>query len=85
MGDHEDENDPTKMPEATAQVWGLVAVKSLASLIPFAGGPAAEVLGAIIAPRIEKSTTEWLEDMRHDLDALSKWKTDVIPCRTIPL
>ncbi len=31
MGDHEDENDPTKMPEATAQVWGLVAVKSLVS------------------------------------------------------
>ncbi len=67
MGDHKDGNDPTKMPQATTQEWGLVLAKSLASLIPFAGGPAAEVLGAIITPQIEKSKTEWLENIRRDL------------------
>ena len=81
MGDHEDENDLTKMPEAPAQEWGLVLAKSLASLIPFAGGPAAEVLGAIITPQIEKSKTEWLENIRRDLYELSKWKTEVTPER----
>src|SRR5258706_6507518 len=81
MSDHKDENDPTKMPEAPAQEWGLVVAKSLASLIPFAGSPAAEVLGAIIAPQVEKRKTEWLENMRRDLNELSKRMSEVTPER----
>src|SRR5690348_4059204 len=65
------EIQPT-MPHNRAGEWGLVAAKALASLIPFAGGPAAEVLGAIIAPRIEHRTTEWLEGIAKRLDELSK-------------
>lgn len=59
--------DPTKMPTNRAGEFGLVAVRAVASLIPFAGGPAAEVLGAIIAPSVQRRTTEWLEGIARGL------------------
>jgi hypothetical protein len=84
MSDHQDANDandPTKMPQATAQEWGLVVAKGLASLIPFVGGPAAEVLGAVIAPQIEKRKVEWLEGIARGLYELQQQSADVTPER----
>jgi hypothetical protein len=81
MGDYRDEEDPTKMPQATAQEWGLVVAKSLASLIPFAGGPAAEVIGAIITPQIEKRNIEWLEGIARGLLELQQQFSEVTPER----
>lgn len=69
------------VPHNTAAEWGLVTAKALVSLIPFAGGPAAEVLGAIIAPRIEHRTTEWLEGIAKGLDELSKRVAKLTPER----
>lgn len=72
---------PTKMPENASGEWGLVAVKAVASLLPFAGGPAAEVLGALIQPQIERRKTEWLEEIARGLDDLSMRVTDLTPER----
>jgi hypothetical protein len=75
------DGDLAKVPENRAGEWALVVAKAAATLIPFAGGPAAEVLGAILQPQIEKRKTEWLESIARGLDALSKQVDDLTPER----
>jgi len=60
--------------------WALVGAKIIASFIPF-GGPAAEVLGAIITPRVERRKTEWLENVARGLNELSKRVDGLTPER----
>lgn len=74
-------DDPQKMPTERKGEWALVVAKAALSLIPFAGGPAAEVLGAIVQPQIEKRKTEWLESIAHNLDRLSTQVDGLTPER----
>lgn len=75
----EDHADPTTMPTNRAGEYGLVAARALASLIPFAGGPAAEVLGAIITPIVERRKTEWLEGIASGLADLQQQVATLTP------
>ena len=74
-----DETDQTKMPDNEVAEWGLVLAKSAVSLIPFAGGPAAEVLGAILQPHIEQRRTEWLEGLAREQVRVSKQVEGLTP------
>lgn len=71
----------THMPSNPQGEWALVVAKAAVSFIPFAGGPAAEVLGALIQPVIERRKTAWLEGIAQGLDDLSKQVADLTPER----
>lgn len=71
----------THMPSNPPAEWAVVVAKAAVSLIPFAGGPAAEVLGAILQPIIERRKTAWLESIVQRLDDLSKQFADLTPER----
>lgn len=75
MGD----NEQTHMPNNAAAAWALVVGKAAISFIPFAGGPAAEVLAAIISPVIERRKTAWLESIAQGLHDLSKRVAELTP------
>lgn len=60
----------TSMPSNLAAEWALLLAKMGVSFIPFAGGAAAEVLGALISPHIEHRRTEWLESNARGLAEL---------------
>lgn len=72
---------PDKVPERPVAEWALTLAKAAASLIPFAGGPAAEVISAIIQPQLDRRKTEWLENMAHGLNLLSQRVDEVTPER----
>lgn len=69
------------VPSNPTAEWGLVLAKAAASLIHFAGGPAAEVLGAIIQPQLEKRKTEWLEGIARGLHEVQQQIAAVTPER----
>lgn len=69
------------MPSNPPAEWAAVVAKAAVSLIPFAGGPAAEVLGAILQPVLDRRKVEWLEGIALGLDDLSKRFADLTPER----
>ena len=75
------DDERTHIPSNPPAEWAAVVARAAVSLIPFAGGPAAEVLGAIIQPVIERRKTEWLEGIAKGLDDLSKQVADLTPER----
>jgi hypothetical protein len=76
-----DDDERTRMPSNPVGEWGLVVAKAAVSLIPFAGGSAAEVLGAIIQPVIERRKIAWFEGIAKGLDNLSKQVVNLTPER----
>jgi hypothetical protein len=66
------EADPTQIPKSTREDIALTIGKIVVSLIPFGGGAATEVLGAIFTPQIEKRRIEWWEGLADRLYELSK-------------
>lgn len=74
-----DEPIPEQMPTNTGGEWSLTVAKAAAQFIPFAGGTAAEVLGAIISPNIERRRTEWLECIARRLNDLSQRMKTLTP------
>jgi hypothetical protein len=64
------ESDSTKMPKSTGGDMALTVGKIGLSFIPVVGGAASEILGAIVAPQLEKRRTEWFERIARDLEEL---------------
>lgn len=69
----------TTMPTNAAAEWALALAKAGASFIPIGGGAAAELLAALIAPRIEQRKTEWLESIARGLVALGERVAQLTP------
>lgn len=75
------DTDPGKMPESTRAEWALAVVKIGTQFIPVVGGAAAELLGAIVTPQLEKRRTAWFESIANGLYELQKQVADLTPAR----
>ena len=51
---------------------GLAVVKAAVSYVPVLGSAAAELIGFVVTPPLEKRRNEWLNELASDLDALQK-------------
>lgn len=67
------------MPENRPGEWGLALAKVLVSFIPAVGGSAAEVLGAIIQPQLDKRKKAWFEELANKLEQLRQRMDNVTP------
>jgi hypothetical protein len=63
------------LPQPTLGDHVHLAVKAVLSALPVAGGPAAELFAAIIAPPLARRRDAWLQSVADGLDALRQ-KTD---------
>ena len=66
------DKDINKLPQAKAADHALTAVRAALSMIPVAGGPAAELFNAIVTPPLTKRRDEWLNSLAEDLVSLQK-------------
>jgi len=60
----------TALPQSTGWDHAHLAVKAALSALPLAGGPAAELFAAIIAPPLARRRDEWLQALADGLYAL---------------
>ena len=60
----------SSLPQATTGDHVHLAVKTALSALPIAGGPAAELFAAIIAPPLSRRRDEWLQSLADGLDAV---------------
>jgi len=64
-------SDPSGvLPSKQAGDYAHTATKAALSMIPVAGGPAAELFALILAPPLERRRDEWLEDLYKRLKQL---------------
>lgn len=68
--------DDNTLPRATTLDHVHLAVKAALSTIPMAGGPAAELFAAIIAPPLAKRRDRWLEALAEKLRQLEERVSD---------
>lgn len=67
MSDAENRTDPLK---PSAGDWAHTAAKATLAAIPVAGGPAAELFGAVIVPPLTRRRDEWIRALADGLRAL---------------
>ena len=61
-----------EIPEATGWDHAHLAVKAALSAVPIAGGPAAELFAAVIAPPLARRRDAWLQGLADGLAALEE-------------
>lgn len=59
-----------KLPAPTGGDWAHTAAKAALSVVPYLGGPASELFGAVIAPPLTKRRDEWMAEIAGGLAAL---------------
>jgi len=64
--------DEKALPQPSRSDYANIALKAAISAIPIAGGPAAEVFAAIIAPPLVRRRDEWLQSLADGLAALEE-------------
>lgn len=61
-----------QLPQATAGDYVHAAAKAVLSLVPMAGGPVAEIFGAILAPPLVRRRDEWFKMLAEALASLKE-------------
>jgi hypothetical protein len=69
---------PTKPPKQSRGDVAHTVVKAALSVIPYAGGPAAELFQSVIVPPFQKRQLEWMEDLAERIEKLES-KTGISP------
>ncbi len=72
-------SDVPEEPKKSAADVAYTVVKAAVSAVPVAGGPAAELLGLIFGPPLEKRREEWLERLAQAVEELQKKVADLTP------
>ncbi len=72
-------SDIPEQPEKSAADVAYGVVKAAVSAVPVAGGPAAEVLGLIFGPPLEKRREKWLEQLAGAVKEVQEKVSELTP------
>jgi len=65
-------SDIPKEPERSAADMAHTIVKAVVSAVPYAGGPAAELLGLVFGPPLEKRQKKWMQDLADSVNEIQR-------------
>jgi hypothetical protein len=72
-------SDIPEEPKKSAADVAYTVVKAAVSAVPVAGGPAAEVLGLIFGPPLEKRREKWLEQLADAIREIQEKMAELTP------